>query len=96
MLLQTIQEVQSTQLIMREDMQNQFSFIAECMEGMATKDDLQVVKEELQGEIKESEKHVLAAVEHKRYDDNGITNDRFIGHDQRIHALEVHTGLSVK
>ncbi len=97
MVLHTIQKVQTTQLVMQQDMQDQFVFVAEQMGNLATKDELHTLKEELQEEIKTSiqtsEQHILAAVEHRRYDDVGITNDRFIGHDKRIHALEVQTRL---
>lgn len=81
MLSEAIQNIKVALLAQDEMLQEQIN-------GLAT-------KEELREEIKASERHVLAAIGHKRYDDVGINNDRFTGHDKRIRALEVHTGLAV-
>ncbi len=85
---QDIQSVKTLMLAQDEHLQEQIA-------GLATKEELYVVKEELREEIKASERHVLAAVEQKRYDDIGITKDRFTAHDERIRRLEIQTGLAV-
>lgn len=102
MILERLSGIQGTQTSMQQDIQSvkalmlaQDEHLQGQISGLATKEDLYAVKEGLQEEIKASERHVLAAVEQKRYDDIGITKDRFTGHDQRIRRLEEKTGLVV-
>lgn len=91
---QNSQDIQN----LKELMLDQDDMLQKQIGGLAIKEELYAVKEELQEQIKEeihaSERHVLAAVEQKRYDDVGITKDRFTEHDRRITRLEKVAGVA--
>lgn len=88
-----VQEMRFDLQEVRQEMHDQDNVLTENIGHLATKEELYALKEELQEEIRASEKHVLAAVEHKRYEDSGIINDQFTEHGRRLDTLERKTGL---